>query len=113
MSGIGGHMNRKLSRHRCDNLCVCPVHETPLLFALYSGEHVCQDRDCVHAHGIVYTPAMDARYPDVWPRIYKETTYGTPTYEHRYIPVVEYDEDGREVWTPPLPAWTLTEGAPT
>ena len=34
-------------------------------------------------------------------------------FEHRYVPRVEYDEDGREVWTPPLPAWTLTEGAPT
>ena len=33
-------------------------------------------------------------------------------FEHRYIPVVEYDEDGREVWTPPLPVWTLTKDGP-
>lgn len=38
--------------HVCDDLCVCPIHDTPLLYAPASNEHACQDPDCEHAHGI-------------------------------------------------------------
>lgn len=40
------------SRLPCDERCVCPVHDTPLLFSPASGEHACQDADCRHGHGM-------------------------------------------------------------
>ena len=38
--------------HHCDERCVCPVHGTALIYAPASGEHACQDIDCVHGHGM-------------------------------------------------------------
>ncbi|WP_329492490.1 hypothetical protein OG618_36985 (plasmid) [Kitasatospora sp. NBC_01246] len=37
--------------HQCDDLCVCPVHLTPLLYAPVAGDHACQNADCEHGHG--------------------------------------------------------------
>lgn len=38
--------------HVCDDRCVCPTHDTPLLYWPAGDEHACQDRDCEHAHGM-------------------------------------------------------------
>jgi len=45
--------------HQCDYVCVCPVHETPLLYCPSTGEHACQDPRCVHAHGVAYEALHD------------------------------------------------------
>lgn len=45
--------------HHCDYVCICPVHETPLLYCLGTDEHACQDPECVHAHGIEYRALHD------------------------------------------------------
>jgi hypothetical protein len=45
--------------HRCDYVCVCPVHETPLLYCPGTDEHACQDPSCVHAHGVAYEALHD------------------------------------------------------
>lgn len=39
-------------RHRCDDSCVCPIHDTPMLYAAATARHACQDPDCIHAHGV-------------------------------------------------------------
>ena len=38
--------------HRCDETCVCPVHNTPLLWARSQRLHACQDPDCRYATGV-------------------------------------------------------------
>lgn len=37
--------------HRCDERCVCPVHQTPLLYSPSHNDHGCLDAACVHGHG--------------------------------------------------------------
>ena len=32
--------------HRCDKICVCPEHGTPLIYAPASDDHACK-----HGHG--------------------------------------------------------------
>jgi len=42
---------RMTHQHQCSDLCVCPVHGTPLFYAPASDDHACQDIDCVYGHG--------------------------------------------------------------
>ena len=37
--------------HRCDRLCVCPLHQTPLIYWPAGNDHACQDVDCQYGHG--------------------------------------------------------------
>lgn len=37
--------------HICTTECVCPVHNTQLLFNPDSGDHACRDIMCIYAHG--------------------------------------------------------------
>lgn len=38
--------------HVCSELCVCPVHRTPLLHSRRWDTHACQDVECVHGSGL-------------------------------------------------------------
>jgi hypothetical protein len=38
-------------QHLCSDLCVCPVHGTPLFYAPASDDHACRDNDCKYGHG--------------------------------------------------------------
>ena len=38
--------------HRCDERCVCPIHETELMYAPAWNEHACTDIYCEFAHGL-------------------------------------------------------------
>jgi hypothetical protein len=38
--------------HRCDERCVCPVHETELMYAPAWDEHACTDIYCEFAHSL-------------------------------------------------------------
>lgn len=46
----------RLSPHRCDDGCVCPVHGTALMYWPAGDEHACQDPGCVYAHGLERGP---------------------------------------------------------
>ena len=35
--------------HRCDERCLCPADGLPMWYAPSSGQHACQDPDCVYA----------------------------------------------------------------
>jgi hypothetical protein len=51
--------------HRCDERCVCLVHDTPLFYAPSADLHACQDPTCEHAQGLlseVSPVAWFARY---------------------------------------------------
>ncbi|MFJ2780202.1 hypothetical protein [Kitasatospora sp. NPDC087315] len=37
--------------HRCDEVCVCPVHSTQLIYSPATNDHACQETDCEHGHG--------------------------------------------------------------
>lgn len=37
--------------HECDEKCVCPVHDTALIYAPSVDKHACQDSSCIYAHG--------------------------------------------------------------
>lgn len=57
-------------QHRCDERCVCPVHDTPLFYSPSNDDHACTDVDCVHGHGGL-TPGVDpawyeAEDPEPW-----------------------------------------------
>lgn len=39
-----------------EDQCVCPIHQTPLLYNEVSEDHACQNIMCLYAHGFV---AMD------------------------------------------------------
>lgn len=45
-------------RHRCDATCVCPIHQSPLLYAPAIDDHACQEATCVLANGTA--PVYDA-----------------------------------------------------
>lgn len=32
--------------HRCDETCVCPIHDTPLIYASAIDDHACQNASC-------------------------------------------------------------------
>lgn len=50
--GLGGQLVASaLPGHRCGDRCICPIHETPLIYAPGKDDHACQDVDCVHGHG--------------------------------------------------------------
>lgn len=55
-------------RHKCDETCVCPIHRTPLWFAPKTGEHACQDINCVHGHGLRTELLAPRAYPPHPPR---------------------------------------------
>lgn len=38
--------------HTCTARCVCPVHQTRLVYSPLHDDHACQDPDCVYAHGM-------------------------------------------------------------
>lgn len=40
-----------MTPHACDETCVCPIHETPLIYAPSIDDHACQDIECVFGHG--------------------------------------------------------------
>lgn len=37
--------------HHCDETCVCPIHDTPLIYAPRLDDHACQDPGCVLGGG--------------------------------------------------------------
>ncbi|MGW3246523.1 hypothetical protein [Streptomyces sp. NPDC001070] len=41
--------------HQCDELCVCPVHKTPLIYWPAGNDHACQDAECRYGHGMAPT----------------------------------------------------------
>jgi hypothetical protein len=58
--------------HVCDDWCICPLHETPLLYAPAHGDHACQDIECVHAHGgvipgLIWEDFGLPRTEEIWP----------------------------------------------
>lgn len=56
--------------HKCiEGLCICPVHKTALYYSPNSGEHACQDPDCIHAHGVIHgiDNIMRAKIEKGWP----------------------------------------------
>ena len=38
--------------HVCDDGCVCPVHDTPLIYWPHGDDHACQDITCRYGHGM-------------------------------------------------------------
>jgi hypothetical protein len=42
--------------HRCDDRCVCPSHDTLLLWNRHHDLHACQDPGCRYAHGLENHP---------------------------------------------------------
>lgn len=55
--------------HQCDYVCVCPVHEVPLLYCAGTDEHACPDPTCVHAHGIAYENLHDQAVRQLFGRV--------------------------------------------
>jgi len=45
-----------VSGHRCDESCVCPAHDTPLIYWPAGDDHACQDPDCGYAQGMRHLP---------------------------------------------------------
>jgi hypothetical protein len=37
--------------HHCTGSCVCPIHDTPLIYAPLIDDHACQDAKCVLGGG--------------------------------------------------------------
>ncbi|MFD8656513.1 hypothetical protein [Streptomyces mirabilis] len=37
--------------HHCSKACVCPIHDTPLIYAPRFDDHACQDAHCVLGGG--------------------------------------------------------------
>lgn len=49
--------------HRCDERCVCPTHQTPLLWWPAGKDHACQDADCEYSHGLRFIQAWHELHP--------------------------------------------------
>lgn len=60
-----------MTPHTCDEGCVCPDHETPLIYSPAWDEHACQDVTCVHGHGMVLAVST----PDYPGRSFTRTQY--------------------------------------
>lgn len=57
-----------MTPHACDETCVCPFHQTPLIYAPSIDDHACQDIECTFGHGmkpqLIGLAAMVAAMPD-------------------------------------------------
>jgi len=54
-----------MNPHACDETCVCPIHETPLIYAPSVDDHACQDVTCVHGHGMKSSDVLIVNYNGV------------------------------------------------
>lgn len=55
--------------HKCDNLCVCPTHHTPLLYSPAFDDHACTDPACRYAHGMA---AVEQNEPFTLPPVVRQ-----------------------------------------
>ena len=117
MSGIGGHVSRGQRRYVEDRRLDA---EFSRLWQLSREIGEAKDRSegrvwdnyRAHADFIAAQLTESLGMPGLTFAFDSPPDSTSVTYEHRYIPVVEYDEEGREIWTPPLPVWTLTKDGP-
>lgn len=51
---IADHELRRITmaRHACDENCVCPRHETPMIYWPHGDDHACPDITCPYGHGV-------------------------------------------------------------
>lgn len=45
-------MSTEARSHRCDERCVCEIHDKPFIYWPAGDDHACQDPDCKYAHGV-------------------------------------------------------------
>jgi hypothetical protein len=41
-----------MKSHVCDETCVCPFHQTSLIYAPSTEDHACQDIECLFGYGM-------------------------------------------------------------
>jgi hypothetical protein len=81
--------------HRCDETCVCPIHDTPLIYAPAIDDHACQDADCILGGGTAV--AVGRRFSFIqarWEHGHDELTDGCALCHAEYDEARAYAQGG-------------------